>query len=1246
MSSFDIFTKSTFVILTKAILLMDKLIQNFSIKSITDFFATKISSFSPNSENLDHILKDADFAHFSDLQKIGEVEFNNSDELIVFTCKFQGVLSERSSKKRQFEIAKKVLKEDFKDGAIFIFYDDNDCFRFSFIRKNYGNKDQKFSNWKRYTYFVDPSLTNKTFKNRINGCNFSSLEDIQEAFSVEKLTKQFYNELFNWYQWAVSSDDGFEVTYPNDISTDKDDRQIEEHLIRLITRIMFVWFIKKKKLIPNEIFEIDFLEKALIDFDPNSKSNGDYYNAVIQNLFFASLNKPIDERTFATGKNHQGKDEHYGIKTLFRDNNNKSWFQKEQNEIIDLFKGVPFLNGGLFECLDKENEDGKIFYYDGFSRVEGRQKRAFLPNCIFFDEQKGIIPLLERYNFTLEENSTDDIEVALDPELLGKVFENLLGAYNPETKETARKQSGSFYTPREIVDYMVNESILQYLKKECPSVDEAFINQLLNTEEVPAGLTNSDCKAVANSLRTIKILDPACGSGAFPMGVLNTLFKTLKKVEPQTNKLSNYDIKLELIENCIYGVDIQSIAVQISKLRFFISLVCEQETTSDLSSNYGIKSLPNLETKFVAANTLIGLKQEAKTMIEWQDETLSELKTQLWDIRCHQNFRAQKWQEKKLLRQQDKDLCKKIEDYLKTIAAKPNLAIVEEYKQQIAKQEIEIANLPEIWMDATDAAQQTTMFESVSNKTQSLFKIDTNKEKRELLKKSNKQLLKKIELETNKQHFADTSEANALIKWNPYDQNTSSPFFDPDWMFGVEKFDVIIGNPPYIKEYTDKNVFNGLRNSPYYQGKMDIWYLFACQNLDFLKKDTGIICFIAPNNWTTNSGASKMRNRIIKDAKIEKLIDFGSYMIFESAAIQTMIMLFKNKTDNENYNFDLRKIIADKATFEDVLDVLHDKKSNNNEILKPTINKEEFIDKTLTFNDDENEIILQKIKVKSNFFLDEKNEVAQGIVPNPDVVSKKSFSLITDKSNIKVGDAVFVVDKDVTNFENFEKKYLKPLFEPNMLNKFFVPNKTNKKLIYLTKKNHQNDAENIINHLSRFKEIMFERRENKSGQLDFFHLHWPRNSFFFEKGSKILCVRKCVEEPVFSYTEEEAFVMMSINIIKTERINQKYLISLLNSKLIAFWLKNKGKMQGNNYQLDKEPLLEIPIYKTNELSQQPFITLVDKILSSKKENIDTTDLETKIDIMVYKLYELTYEEVLVVEPKFSLSKQEYEAFTV
>ena len=1186
---------------------MDKLIQKFSIKSVADFFKSKISSFSPNRENLDYILKDTDFTHFSDLQKIGEVEFNNSDELIVFTCSYTGELSELSSKKKQFEIAKKVLKEDFKDGAIFIFYDDNGYFRFSFIRKNYGNKDQKFSSWKRFTYFVDPTKTNKTFRNRINGCNFSSLDDIQEAFSVEKLTKQFYNELFNWYQWSLSESDGFEVTYPNDISTDKDDRQIEEHLIRLITRLMFIWFIKKKKLIPEGIFNTAVLDKILVDFDPNSKTNGDYYNAILQNLFFASLNKPIDERIFATGKNYQGKDEHYGIKTLFRDNNDKSWFKENQTEIIDLFKNVPFLNGGLFECLDKENDNGKIFYYDGFSRVTGRQKRAFLPNCIFFDTDKGIIPLLERYNFTIEENSTDDIEVALDPELLGKVFENLLGAYNPETKETARKQSGSFYTPREIVDYMVNESVIQYLKKECPTVPETTWDKLFNTDEIPETLTDNDCKKITSSLRNIKILDPACGSGAFPMGVLNTLIKVLKKVDTK-NTLSNYDIKLELIENCIYGVDIQSIAVQISKLRFFISLVCEQETTSNVATNYGIKSLPNLETKFVAANTLIGLKQDAKSMIEWQDETLFELKNQLWDIRCHQNFRAQKWQEKKLLRQKDKELCEKIEAYLKTIATKPNLALIDDYTKQVARQELEIKNLPVIWADVTETAMQTTMFENVTNQTQSLFKTDINKEKRDILKKSNKLLLKKIEQETNKKHLADTSEALSLIEWNPYDQNTSSSFFDPEWMFGTPAFDIVIGNPPYISLSKIKENYKN-QNFKSFEKTTDLYCLFYEKSNELLRLN-GTLCLITSNQWLQTNYGKILRDYFVKNLNPVKLINFGGLKVFESATVDTNIFISnKEKCKNE-------------------LKAAHFKNDFN---LSMSIN-EYFEENKFTLTKLDNE----KWIITSDFNLQLKNKI-------------KHNSKILKKWNIEINRGLLTGLNEAFIINNLTKNELvrktpesieiiKPVLRGRDTHKY---SKVWGDLWLIVTKNGIDikKYKSVYEHLESFGDRIKDRGDKGK---NWWNLRACSYYDDFQK-PKIIYPETTVRRSEFFIDNEGFFIDKTCFMITGE--NLEYINAILCSKLVEWYLESELRLLGkNSIQYSKQFIELAPIRELQIMEQQPFIELVNQILTNKKENGDTTDLEKQIDIMVYKLYELDYEEVLIVEPEFKLSKKEYETF--
>jgi adenine-specific DNA-methyltransferase len=447
-------------------------------------------------------------------------------------------------------------------------------------------------------------------------------------------------------------------------------------------------------------------------------------------------------------------------------------------------------------------------------------------------------------------------------------------------------------------------------------------------------------------------------------------------------------------------------------------------------------------------------------------------------------------------------------------------------------------------------------------------------------------------------------------------------------------FDVVIGNPPYIKEYEGKHIFDGLRENEVYQGKMDIWYLFASDGINLLKPN-GLLNYIAPNNWVTNSGASKFRNFILENAKIEQLIDFGSFMVFDTASIQTMIMLFKKEKAN-NYNFAFSKLNDNKPLINDAMSLLIRANSLKNILLEPTVIKEKLIDKNLTFNSNKVQVVLDIIASKSNFTLDEKHEVAQGIVPNPDVVNNKNILKLpiskVKEENIKVGDGVFVVDKGYfNNLSIFEKGYIKPIYEPYLISKYFL-DEYDKEIIYITKKNFKNDAPKLILHLEKFKEIMDERRENELGKLSFNNLHWPRDSYFFEEGEKILCVRKCAI-PTFAFTEQEAYVMMSFNVIRSNRINLKYLTGLLNSRLIEFWLKNKGKMQGNNYQIDKAPILDLPLINPIEDSQIAISSLVSKIIETKKQNsqADTTALETQIDQLVYQLYELTEEEIKIIE---------------
>ncbi|RZK18511.1 MAG: hypothetical protein EOO43_12470, partial [Flavobacterium sp.] len=257
-----------------------------------------------------------------------------------------------------------------------------------------------------------------------------------------------------------------------------------------------------------------------------------------------------------------------------------------------------------------------------------------------------------------------------------------------------------------------------------------------------------------------------------------------------------------------------------------------------------------------------------------------------------------------------------------------------------------------------------------------------------------------------------------------------------------------------------------------------------------------------------------------------------------------------------------------------------------------------YADGYITFANDTNDSILKKIQAVPHINLTDK-EIAQGIVPNPDVVNTRNIKRFSEReiseNKIKPGEGVFVVKKGkFDNLADVEKKYIKPIFEPNEVHRYKFVDEYESEIIYITKANYKNDAPNLLKHLSTYRKIMEERRENQNGRLDYFHLHWPRDEYYFEEGEKILSVRKC-DRPTFIYTKKHAYVMMAFNIIRTERANLKYLTALLNSKLVAFWLRSKGKMQGNNYQIDKEPLLEIPIALLSD-KQHIIATLVDYIL--------------------------------------------------
>ena len=668
--------------------------------------------------------------------------------------------------------------------------------------------------------------------------NFPQLHEAwKKTLDTELLNRQFYQRLFDWFQWAIS-----EAKFPDD---EKRTLKPEEHVIRLITRLLFVWFIKEKGLVADELFDETQVARLLKDYDCDTGDS--YYRAVLQNLFFATLNTEIEERRFS--------------KCTYDDHRNFSVYRyknqiREPDNLLTLFAQTPFINGGLFDCLDDFKATGKGgLRVDCFS--DKHYKKLSLPNRLFFDDDRGLFPLLTHYKFTVEENTPIDQEVALDPELLGKVFENLLAAYNPETGTTARKQTGSYYTPRVIVDYMVGEALVAALAERVTPADgdpkfwDERLHYLLDYaktfDDASEWFNNRESDEVVRAISELKILDPAVGSGAFPMGVLHKLTLALRRLDPDNSRWeelqkeragqraaaafdtsdqqerdaelteisdtferyrdSDFGRKLYLIQNSIFGVDIQSIACQIAKLRFFISLTIEQEPNTAID-NFGIKPLPNLETRFIAANTLIGLNSERMLT----SEIAQDLERELRDNRerhFHATTRTQK------LACGDKD---------------------EELREDLS------IELRHIGMPAADAER--------------------------------------------------------IAVWDPYDQNAKADFFDPEWMFGLtDGFDVVLGNPPYVRADSGSEhleMRQRIEGSGQYETLWEKWDLYIpfIERSYKLLKPGGFTTLIVSDAYCHSKYAQKSQTGFLKNSRILRL-DFLSKIKVFDAGVHNVTYLFQ-----------------------------------------------------------------------------------------------------------------------------------------------------------------------------------------------------------------------------------------------------------------------------------------------------------------------------------------------------------------
>ena len=683
--------------------------------------------------------------------------------------------------------------------------------------------------------------------------NFDGLLDAWlAALDTEELNKQFYRKLYRWFEHSLEI-----AEFP---TRQAKALRKEEHVVRLITRLMFVWFIKEKGLVAEDLFIKNQVAQLLNDYDCDRGDS--YYRAVLQNLFFATLNTEIPQRRFI----NPACDDH-SDPALYRYRDEIA----EPERLLDLFRKTPFINGGLFDCLDSHDTQGEdSVLVDCFTDNPQHRAGYSIPNRLFFndDANPGLIDLFNRYKFTVEENTPTEQEVALDPELLGKVFENLLAAVNPETQLSARKETGSYYTPRAVVDYMVNEALLATLAQKAMPDDgdvdfwQERLRYLLDYGDAFADaedlFTPTEQETVIRAVSGLKVLDPAVGSGAFPMGILHKLTLVLRRLDPR-NQLweslqkelagqraaaafdtedqservseladishtfdkyrdSDFGRKLYLIQNSIYGVDIQPVATQIAKLRFFISLAIEQEPTEDGDDNYGIKPLPNLETRFVAADTLRGLEKPAQIPLGQAGE-VQRLESKL------------------------------------------------------------VANRERHFHANTTAAKLACRIHDIHLRWQQLA----------------------IELQTA---GFPTASAAQFADWNPFDQNANpADWFDAEYMFGVPSgFDVVIGNPPYVE--SRNSLLSDEMKDTYISQVLSDWdeglprgsdlLMYFLARTPKLLNDQGHGCLITQNAWLSTDYGKKFQDFSLGKFSIWRIIDTSAKFFSDSNGpqINAVVVVF------------------------------------------------------------------------------------------------------------------------------------------------------------------------------------------------------------------------------------------------------------------------------------------------------------------------------------------------------------------
>ena len=1141
--------------------------------------------------------------------RISDGEISKSIALVEIRLKPGSVHLHKNRVKLRSLVAK-LIDQERAHGVIAVFEQGSGDYRLSFVAREAVLEDGEFkvreTPAKRFTYLLGPGETCRTAAERLYALSQKpelSLDDVTDAFSVERLNREFYKKIRHHFYKLVGGkveNQAYKCCMelpglPND--KNQHHTAYSEFAVRLLGRIVFCWFLKHKRCDQNKpLIHNDLLSSDAVN------ANENYYHTVLEKLFFQTLNTPRLERN-----EYAPKHAHL----------------------------VPFLNGGLFDPQNGFDEFSGDYYRPRWDGMSANTDKLIIPDDWFRD----LFQTLEMYNFTIDENTALDAEVSIDPEILGRIFENLLAEINPETGDSARKATGSFYTPRRIVDYMVEESLLQHLKTAlgidasvaagadrglesgadilvCASPEPAPSQSAIGThqseietrlralfvdDDQPHNLDDETRREVVDTFRTIKVLDPACGSGAFPVGILQKMLCALRKVDPENDywldaqvqqihemKLTKPEVdkrvdnlisafetnthdywrKLYIIQNSVYGVDIQPIATEISKLRFFLTLIVDEEVDdNDPDGNRGILPLPNLDFKFVCANTLIPAPELENHALELNLDYYPEFFSDFSQV-AKLYFYARNPKEKELTKQQ----------------------LLECVNRKIG-----------VELDKIQELQGSDLFEHAKM-------TKAQKKKRDKLTQGKR-------------------------LWNSYKNIfTGQPagFFDPRYMFpdAGDGFDVVIANPPYvrqedIKEY--KPTFSEVYDC--YKGTADLLVYFYEKGCRLLKEN-GVLTYITSNKYFRAGYGDKLRGYLSDTMRIHQLIDFGDAPVFDATAYPSIIVM--SKVDQAS-----RLIESKRDAYSTFLAL--------NWTPGDPVSAFVRIFQERAFPMAQSYLTSEGWKLEHPHIFELMQKLCNAGTPLGEYVDGKFYRGILTGFN-----EAFVIDRLTRDRLIAEDPSCDAIIKPFLRGRDVKRWRINPQDLWLifTRRGIDIDAyPSVKKHLQQYREKLEPKPKNwkpktnekwqgrKAGSYEWYEIqdniaYWKE----FEK-PKIL-YQEISTFHVFAWDAENYFTNNKCFLIPGAT---QFLLGVLNCPSSWWFIGNMvTKLNGGAFEMRAPCMAQIPIPSATSEQQAEIEERVEKILAQKNENpeADVSALEAEIDRLVYKLYDLTDEEIRIIDPDY------------